>query len=71
MPKKYNKNRLLVVLQVQDEFLKHADSGRSTAYIYRTHIYPQFLISRVTFYRYLTIPAKRELLKMGYEENDG
>ncbi|MDR2921603.1 MAG: hypothetical protein LBV72_19835 [Tannerella sp.] len=67
MPKRYNKNRLQVIMRVQEEFMKHARSGKTTTYIYKTYIYPQFLIGRNTFYRYLATPAKRELLKMEEE----
>jgi len=71
MAKGYNqKNKLNVIIRVQDEFLKHANSGRTTAHIYRTYIYPQFLISRATFYNYLATPAKRDLIKTGEEDDD-
>ena len=67
---KYNKkNKLEAIVRVQEEFLKHINSGNTTAYIYRTHILPKFLISRCTFYRYLATPAKRDLIKIEKENN--
>lgn len=71
MAKGYNnKNKLNVIIRVQEEYLKHASSGKTITYIYKTYIYPQFLISRATFYNYLAIPAKRDLIKTGEEEDD-
>jgi hypothetical protein len=70
MAKGYNKkNKLQVIVCVQEEYLKHANSGRTTVYIYRTYIYPRFFISLGTFYRYLATPAKRDLLKLEEAEN--
>lgn len=66
--KGYNReNKLKLVIRVQEEYLKYANSGLTTAYIYRTYIYPKFLISQATFYNYLNEPAKRDLKKI---END-
>lgn len=46
--KGYNReNKLKLVIRVQEEYLKYANSGLTTAYIYRTYIYPKFLISQV------------------------
>ena len=65
MAKGYNKrNKLLRIIQVQDEYMKYANSGRTTRYIYRTYIYPKFLISNCTFYNYLATPAKRDLQRL-------
>ena len=65
MPKGFNqRNRLLRIIQVQDEYMKYANSGRTTRYIYRTYIYPKFLIGIATLYNYLAIPAKRDLQRL-------
>ena len=70
MGKGFNKiNKLKRVIQVQEEYLKYANSGHTTQYIYRTYIYPKFLIGIATFYNYLAIPAKRDLEKLMKEQD--
>ena len=61
------------VQAMQEEYLKYINSGRTTIYIYRTYIYPKFLISRATFYNWLAIAPKKELekLKRAEEERSG
>lgn len=61
------------VLRMQEEYLRHANSGRTTQYIYRTYIYPKFLISRTTFYSWLSIAPKKELERLYAErgQEDG
>ena len=49
---------------MQEEYLKHYKSGWTTIHIYRTYIYPKFLISRATFYNWLTVAPKKELEKL-------
>ena len=71
MGKGYNKKNLLRrIIEVQDEYMKHANSGRTTRYIYRTYIEPKFLISNATFYNYLRTPAKRDLLRIEQAEKE-
>lgn len=65
MAKGYNrKNKLRQIIRVQEEYKLHANSGRTTAYIYKTYIYPKFLISQATFYNYLATPAARDLKRI-------
>lgn len=56
------------VSSMQEEYLKHSNSGRTQMYIYRTFIYPQFFISRATFYNWLTINPTKELAKLRLRE---
>lgn len=52
------------IAAMQREYLKHSNSGRSEMYIYRTFIFPQFMISRATFYRWLATNPTKELTKL-------
>lgn len=65
MTKGYNRrNFLLRVKDIQDIYTGYHERGYTDAYIYRTHIYPVYKISRTTFYGYLTIPVVRELREL-------
>lgn len=57
-------NFYLRVLEMQQEYLKYANSGRTTKYIYETYIFPRFHISRATFYSWLAINAKAGLKQL-------
>ena len=59
--KRYNRNFLLRVERVNEVFLEHSQRGIFTENIYRLYVRDRFLISRATFYRYLTIPYRRYL----------
>lgn len=62
--KTHSHNFYLRVEAMQCEYLKHHNSGRTEMHIYRKFIYPQFFISRSTFYTWLTINARKELEKL-------
>jgi len=58
----YNKKNLLIkIIDVQNLYIKHANRGVTTKWIFDTIIYPKFRISRATFYNYLATNAKKEL----------
>jgi hypothetical protein len=44
---------------VIDAYLAAKTEDNSTAYVYRTVIYPRFRISRTTLYNYLGTPVKK------------
>ena len=56
-----NRNKLEKSVKITDIYLKYKPLGYSNEYIYKNYIYPEFYISRSTFYNCLTIPAKRLL----------
>lgn len=62
---KYNRrNYLLRVRDVQNIYTEYHGRGYTDVYIYNTHIYPTFKISRTTFYSYLATPAERDLKEL-------
>ena len=54
-------NTLLRIKSVVDEYKKHEHPGVSSAYIWRTYIFPTYHISLSTFYEYLGTPVDRLL----------
>lgn len=60
-------NFLLKCKRINEEYeaLARQHRGCSNAYIYRTCIYPKYLISERTFYRMLKIDYETELKKRG------
>lgn len=60
---KSDKNILIRAIEVQNITLSHTAKGISQKWVYENVIYPRFFISRSTYYRYLAMPAKRELNK--------
>jgi len=58
----YNrKNKLLQMQHVCEVYQKHMLPGVTTAYVYRTYIFPQFHISIATLYIYLGTSINKEL----------
>lgn len=56
------RNLLLRVIAVQEVYDKQKiHDGVTITWIYKTHIYPAFYISRSTFLKYLDMNAKKEL----------
>ena len=54
----YNKlNKLYHIKKVVDVYILEKKDGMTTEYVYRTHIYPRFMISRSSFYSYLRMPV--------------
>lgn len=47
--------------QVIDCYLEHKTDGNTTAYVYRTHIWPRYHISIATLYNYLATPVDKLL----------
>lgn len=61
----YNKrNKLAIILEVQEVYKLHKTEGVSTAFVYRRFIRPRFHISKRTLYTYLETPAAKELKKL-------
>ena len=50
--------------KVCEVYQKQKLSGASTAYIYRTFIFPEFHISIATLYIYLSTPIAKELKEL-------
>lgn len=58
----YNNNNLLVrMIEVQNITLEHTARGVKQEWVYVNVIFPQYRVSRGTYYRYLAYPAKAEL----------
>lgn len=56
-----NVNRLRRIIEIQNITLEYTKKGMTQEWVYRNIIYPRFYISRMTYYRYLSEPAKREI----------
>jgi hypothetical protein len=63
-----NTNILLRIKEVQDVYQANKQEGVTTMFVYRKYIYPRFLISRSTFYSYLSVPASKLLKEKNVEE---
>ncbi len=64
----YTKRNLLRrIIDIQDATLEHTRKGVTQEWVYTNIIFPQYRISRRTFYSYLGTNAKSELKK--FEEN--
>ncbi len=59
----YNsKNQLLRIVDIQNIVIQHArEHGSTQEWIFNKIIFPTYRISRATFYKYLSINAKKEL----------
>ncbi|NDW10930.1 hypothetical protein [Dysgonomonas sp. 520] len=58
----YNRyNFLLRVKEVNELYFKYDAMGVTAERIYTDHVYPQYKISRTTFFAYLKIPYYKEL----------
>ena len=61
----YNRrNKLQLILDVQQTYLDHKEEGITTIHVYRTYIKPVYHISLACFYNYLGTPASAELKRM-------
>jgi len=56
-----NINLLRRIVEIQDITLEHKAHGATQEWIYKNIIYPRYYISRPTYYRYLSINAKKLL----------
>jgi hypothetical protein len=56
-----NINLLRRIIEIQDITLEHKARGATQEWIYKNIIYPRYFISRPTYYRYLSINAKKML----------
>ena len=58
----YNKRNILQrICEIQRITLEHTSRGVTQKWVYDNVIFPRFLISQTTYYKYLATPAKREL----------
>ena len=66
----YNsRNILLRIVDVQNIVIQHTrEHGSTQEWVYHKIIFPTYRISRATFYKYLSINAKKELSSI--KEND-
>jgi hypothetical protein len=63
-------NKLLMMQKVIEIYLREKKPGISTAYVYRTYIYPVYPISISTLYNYLSTPVTKELKEIEAKENE-
>lgn len=63
-----NKNLLKRIVDIQNIYLKYRDQGVTGEYIYANYVYPNYRISRKTFYNYLARNAKKELTDLKEKE---
>jgi len=67
----YNRRNLLIkMLDVQNIYMEHSSRGATGKWIFNELIYPQFRISRATFYNYLGTNAKKELKQMDAADSE-
>ena len=67
----YNRrNKLLQMQRVIEVYKDRKLPGVSTAYVYRTYIWPEFHISMATLYNYLGTPVTRELKEMSMKQQE-
>jgi hypothetical protein len=59
---KSNKNYLTRIATVQKITIEYKDKGCTQEWIYKKLIYPNYFISRSTFYKYLRTPVARGVL---------
>jgi hypothetical protein len=62
-------NKLLMMQKVIEIYLREKKPGISTAYVYRTYIYPVYPISIATLYNYLSTPVTKELKEIEANSN--
>lgn len=61
----YNRRNLLTrIVDIQTITRQYTDNGVTQEYVYLNYIYPQYIISRRTYYTYLAINAKKELKQL-------
>ena len=61
----YNRGNILKrMTEIQDITLEHTRRGVTQEWVYKNVIYPRFVISRATYYTYLSYPAKMELKRL-------
>jgi len=66
----YNReNHLLRIIEIQTIVLQHDGRGLPRKWVYENIIYPRYRISRTTFYKYLSINAKKQLKQLLKNEN--
>lgn len=67
----YNKkNKLTKTIKVQQLFKQHYVVGMTIEHVYKTYIYPTFNISRATFFKYMNVPAEKELQQLLNDEQN-
>jgi|WetSurMetagenome_2_1015567.scaffolds.fasta_scaffold14226_2 hypothetical protein len=58
----YNrKNKLRLIIAIQNITLEHTRKGVSQDWVYKNLIHPRYHVSERTYYNYLATPAKQEL----------
>lgn len=68
----YSRENLLKrIIEVQETYLREKKEGVSVTHVYNNYIYPKYLISRATFYKYLAINAKKEIKELRIQKNIG
>lgn len=63
-------NLLLRMIEVQTLVLQYQKEGHYQRWIYKNIIYPKYLISIATYYRFLATNAKKELKELQALKNE-
>ncbi len=63
-------NLLRRMIEVQTLVLQYQKEGHSQRWIHKTIIYPKYLISIATYYRFLATNAKKELKELEALKNE-
>ena len=64
----FNKRNFLIkVLTIQEITMQHQNKGVTKTWIYENIIQKNYFISRVTFFNYLNINARKELRELGVD----
>lgn len=61
------KNKLTLIIDIQTLTLEHTKKGVTQEWVYKNLIFPQYRISRSSFYSYLGCNAKQELRRLSTE----
>jgi hypothetical protein len=61
----YNRRNILTrISKIQEITLEHTRKGVTQEWVFKNVIYPNYTISRRTYYNWLGTPAKQELKKL-------
>jgi hypothetical protein len=58
----YNREHILErMIRIHNITLEHTSRGVTQEWVYNNIIFPEYLISKATYYKYLSVNAKRDL----------
>lgn len=62
------KNLLLKIIDIQNITLEETKKGATQESVFNNLIYPKYLISKRTYYRYLSVNARKEIKELTGEK---